>query len=457
MCGIVGMIAKTQQGFNYSEMELFQSMLISDSIRGEDSTGVFGVYKNKQARTLKVAAEPHNLFRCDEWSEFRAKAISSMNVIIGHNRYATRGAVNSVNAHPFSEGKICLVHNGTLNNQKDFNKEVEVDSHAIAHAFNERPAAEVLSEIDGAFAFIWYNRETGKLNITRNSDRPLAYIETANNIYIASEGDMLNWLVNRKSTTNYQARLFKTNTIYSYDSKGVAETTEYEPFRPKLSGIYANQSNYELSGSQQNQSQVKTTTKDTTDINGPLVFKNGDTPIIKVTELLQETINGNIRVKGKTVWPVGGEDFTGMLERGLNKDDLNALLKNTMATGVVRGTLRSVCGNSYWIGEIAAAPMTKLYQTSIPEELWKHLVVHGKCDKCGGKLKTNQADLTSVKIKNKTNQFRIVCADCVTEALDEATSTKQQNSSIEVSTRKSIGESITDITFREINKECIIH
>ena len=128
-----------------------------------------------------------------------------------------------------------------------------------------------------------------------------------------------------------------------------------------------------------------------------------------------------------------------------------------MATGVVRGTLRSVCGNSYWIGEIAAAPMTQLYQTSIPEALWKHLVVHGKCDKCGGKLQTNQADLTSVKIKNKTNQFRIVCADCVTEALDEATSTKQQNSSLEVSTRKSIGESITDITFREINKECIIH
>ena len=99
MCGIVGVISKSTNGLFYTDMDLFQNMLVCDSLRGEDSTGVFGVYKNRQARTIKVAAEPHMLFRCPEWDDFRTKAISSMQIVVGHNRSATRGAVTVSYTH----------------------------------------------------------------------------------------------------------------------------------------------------------------------------------------------------------------------------------------------------------------------------------------------------------------------------------------------------------------------
>ena len=147
-----------------------------------------------------------------------------MNIVVGHNRSATKGAVSSTNAHPFSEGKIVLVHNGTLHNQKDFNKDVEVDSHAITHALNERPAKEVLKEIDGAFAFVWYDREQGKLFIARNSERPLSFIETASQVVFASEGSMLDWLMNRKYVKAPAAETFPVGELISYDLNGNKET-----------------------------------------------------------------------------------------------------------------------------------------------------------------------------------------------------------------------------------------
>ena len=451
MCGIVAMISKSPSGFVHSDLDMFQSMLVSDSIRGEDSTGVFGIYKNKQARILKQAVEPQLMFRCDEWGDFRTKAINSMNVLVGHNRYATRGAVNTENAHPFAEGKICLVHNGTLHNQKDFNKEVEVDSHAIAHAFNEKPAKEVLSQINGAFAFIWYDRETGKLNITRNSERPLAYIETSDMIYIASEGGMIEWLVNRKTSKFQSAKLFDTNKIYSYGLKGAEETESYEAYRPKPSGVVVH-----TSPKTQHIPNISTT------IHGPHAFKFNDEPLIRITELIEVQSNNMIRVRGKTVWPTGGIDFVGIAAPKVNIDDIHALIKSGYATGVVRSTYSTNCGHSLWLGDVKPAETVEMYNNiKIPKTLWKNVVQHHECDKCGGALKENQADMTSFKYKNKLNQYRIVCADCVTESImgviDEATSPKQQNSGHEIQGRESVSKDFTDVPFREITEECTLH
>jgi len=165
-----------------------------------------------------------------------------------------------------------------------------------------------------------------------------------------------------------------------------------------------------------------------------------------------------IRVRGKTVWPTGGIDFVGIAAKKVNIDDIHTLIKSGYATGVVRSTYSTNCGHSLWLGDVRPAETVDMYNNvKIPEALWKNVVQHNECDKCGGALKENQACLTSFKYKNKPNQYRIVCADCVTEALDEATSPKQQDSNHEIQGRKPVSQDFTDVRFREITEECIIH
>jgi len=147
MCGIVGMIAKKQAGFSYSEVAAFKDALLIDSLRGEDSTGVFSVMRNKTVNAIKVATHPLHLYQCTDWTSLESKIVQHGRFVVGHNRSATKGAIKTENAHPFHEGKIILVHNGTLRGDHKELADVEVDSHAICHALNEKPPEEVIKEL----------------------------------------------------------------------------------------------------------------------------------------------------------------------------------------------------------------------------------------------------------------------------------------------------------------------
>lgn len=443
MCGIVGMISKTTSGFSYSDLDMFQDMMVCDSVRGDDSTGVFGVYRNKQARTVKVAAEPHLLFRCEEWKDFRTKAINSMTMLVGHNRSATRGAVNSDNAHPFAEGKIVLVHNGTLHNHKDFNKEVEVDSHAIAHALNEKPVEEVIKGVDGAFTFVWYDREKQKLFMIRNSERPLAYIDTGSQILFASEAPMLEWLVNRKGYVTHTAKIVPTNTLFEIDSRGQVEGKTMEMYTPPKRTWVGNTSYY------------PTMTTPPTKHSGTAGGVNYDPEkipcntkvLIKVTAC--EDIPGTPRykVKGYVDMPDHPKtDVVGWFDRSLDQADIDELVSIGQAEAVISSSVRSNCGDSYWVRDVNFALILQTHNDlRVPALHFNYLIENHKCAKCDGEVKRSEADYTSVKRKNNSSRYRLVCAKCVGDALDEATkpSTKFQDSDTNVSEGESVSERLT--------------
>lgn len=459
MCGIVGIISKVQGGLYYSDMDLFEEMLVCDSIRGTDSTGVFGIYKNKQARTLKVAAEPHSLFRCAEWGEFRGKATASMTAVIGHNRSATRGAVTSNNAHPFHEGKIVLVHNGTLHNQKDFNKEVEVDSHAITHALNERPAKEVLKEINGAFAFVWYDREQGKLFIARNSERPLSFIETSTNIMFASEGNMLNWLANRRSVKYPAAEMFPVGQLISFDGKGNKTTEEFELYSPKPVGNMTHLTN----GYQKHQNSLgfitMTKTTDIRSVNARI--PQGTKVLVKIDEVEQKIMQNNaIKVRGTMLYPQTKIDINGYLDRDLDINDAYKMIRTQYVEGTVQSYHSSNCGPSYFLTNISFPEMIKIHNTTLPMAMWHHVADNHKCDKCGGKLSRHMPEFTSIKLRHTTNKLRAICADCVSEAFSEATEPKKtiiQDSIDNVSTRQPLSQIPEDWPFPGSEQECSLH
>lgn len=217
MCGLVAIISKQKQiGFTFQDKSIFQQMLIADMFRGMDSTGCFGVNAHGNLDMIKdTSAAPFLLNKKEANTKFFDNIISSYHIMVGHNRKATMGAVDSTNAHPFIEGDICLVHNGTLQNHRKL-ADATVDSHAVCLHMEKNGYKETIKAVEGAYAFIWYNAANKTVYFSRNAERPLFLVETTDRIYLASEGKMLDWLLYRNNITKYTVQNVPTDKIFKF-------------------------------------------------------------------------------------------------------------------------------------------------------------------------------------------------------------------------------------------------
>jgi hypothetical protein len=232
MCGLVSIIPRKPGGLYAQDMELFEQMLVLDQFRGKDSAGAMMCTKGGDQMIVKHASKHVTLmFETPEWKQFRGRAMATGRYLVGHNRAATRGGATTGNAHPFVEGRISLVHNGTLRNERALLPEgrlVDVDSQAIAIALSLDTPQNVIPKIEGAFALIWYNNEEEKLYATRNNERPLSLCTTENYYFLMSEPWMLlaPWSRQNGRAKIEEVREIEPGEFLSFDLTGKMERSE---------------------------------------------------------------------------------------------------------------------------------------------------------------------------------------------------------------------------------------
>lgn len=237
MCGLV--FAGGKSSMSVGDVGLFEQFLQCDTYRGEHSTGVASLFKpyGKEAsfRVGKAAMDGFDFVKTELWDAVTRMRTQSLvgaastyatlpKVMFGHNRYATMGAVNAVNAHPFEVEHIILAHNGTLSagwrSALEDGHRFEVDSHCVAHNVAKIGIAETLQRIRGAFTLIWFNKQEMTLNIVRNDERPFHLWETTvGDWFGCSEEKMGDWLLTRGKIPRNFKRHFECEpgTQYVFD------------------------------------------------------------------------------------------------------------------------------------------------------------------------------------------------------------------------------------------------
>ncbi|MBQ8162903.1 MAG: glutamine--fructose-6-phosphate transaminase (isomerizing) [Clostridia bacterium] len=183
MCGIIG-----YAGNENAVPKILKGLSLLE-YRGYDSAGV-AFTKDNAIRVIKAQG------RVDNLSEKIAKNERSY-CSIGHTRWATHGEVNDINAHPHKVGRVCLVHNGIIENYKDIKSDLETQGVTflsetdteVACALidkyyteteDEREAIEhALSELKGSYAFaimfegregVWVTKQESSLVVGFGND-----------------------------------------------------------------------------------------------------------------------------------------------------------------------------------------------------------------------------------------------------------------------------------------------
>ena len=188
MCGIVGCL-----GFNNAYDVIIKSLSLLE-YRGYDSVGI-GLFNNGKIEVYKKAGRTIDLK-----NELKNKSFNAV-CGIGHTRWATHGKVNDKNAHPFTSGKVTLVHNGIIENYKELKEEYklsglksETDSEVVACLLNKfydgnalNTIKKVSSLLKGTYALvIMFSDLKDTIYATRHIS-PLVYGKDKDKFMISSE------------------------------------------------------------------------------------------------------------------------------------------------------------------------------------------------------------------------------------------------------------------------------
>ena len=190
MCGIMGYIG------DENAVEIIISGLEDLEYRGYDSAGIAINTKN-DTNIIKCVGSPTNLRN-------KTQNLYS-NIGIGHNRWATHGRADEINAHPHTSrnGLFSIVHNGIIENYKEIKNslikdgfefasetDTEVIAHLLEHHYNgdlKGTVSTVLPMLKGSYAIAILCNDYPDTIVCAKKSSPLFVGTADNSSFVASD------------------------------------------------------------------------------------------------------------------------------------------------------------------------------------------------------------------------------------------------------------------------------
>lgn len=192
MCGIVGVIGSKKAA------SIIVDGLKKLEYRGYDSAGLAVISAGK----FKTVKEEGKIARLE--SALKKEKIQS-EIGIGHTRWATHGRPSKQNAHPHASSKICLVHNGIIENYQELREKLkrsgvkflsETDSEVVPHLIEQnyektddikKSLINSVKEIHGTFALAIMFKDNPDVIAVAKRGSPLVIGIGEDENYIASD------------------------------------------------------------------------------------------------------------------------------------------------------------------------------------------------------------------------------------------------------------------------------
>lgn len=201
MCGIVGYVGPKDA------IPILISGLEKLEYRGYDSAGVSTI----EADEFKLFRAEGKLSGLKDILEKNGRLSSesakdgSLRIGIGHTRWATHGRPSETNAHPHVAGKVCVVHNGIIENYGTLRQsllaegcvfESETDTEIAAHLINKHLASSsslreavraTVKELVGSYALVVISLENPDHLIVAKNATPVIVGLSEGESYVASD------------------------------------------------------------------------------------------------------------------------------------------------------------------------------------------------------------------------------------------------------------------------------
>lgn len=243
MCGIIGInginnvIPNTLEGLSRLEY------------RGYDSAGIsFISEKSDTITTIKSVGKIEDL------SNKVFKTSPEGQITIAHTRWATHGEVSESNAHPHSNSRVSIVHNGIVENSNKIKKQLEkagsvflsdTDSEVILHLITKyldegnspsESLRKASKNLEGSYAILAIFADYPDTLIATKNNSPLAVSKNSNSTFVSSDSFSISNFVDTISyLEDYDIAIVKKDNIQIFDAHNTLVEREKKEICSKAS------------------------------------------------------------------------------------------------------------------------------------------------------------------------------------------------------------------------------